>query len=80
MYQTQKRRRGHKKHTIDAKKFGDSVTGDHLVSNGVQSNGIYGEAVGFLLRDHAAKFTQLYPAATKTAKECEIAFKRSQGL
>ena len=46
---------------------------------GVQSNGIVGEAVGFLLRDHAARFKQLYPAATKTAKECEIALKRFQG-
>ena len=77
--QGQKRRRSHKKHTIDAQKFGDSVTGDHLISNGVQSNGIDGEAVGFLLGDHATKFKQLYPAATKTAKECEVAFKRFQG-
>ena len=69
------RRRG-KKHTIEARKFGDSVTGDHLISNGVSSNGIDGEAVGFLLRDHATKFKQLYPAATKTAKECEIALIR----
>ena len=43
------------------------------------SNGIDGETVGFLLRDHAAKFKQLYPAATKSAKECEIALKRFQG-
>ena len=49
------RRRG-KKHIIKACKFGDSVTGDHLISNGVLSNGIDGEAVGFLLRDHATKF------------------------
>ena len=42
VYQKQKRRRGHKKRTIDAKKFGDSVIGDHLISNGVQSNGIDG--------------------------------------
>ena len=49
------------------------MTGDHLISNGVLSNGIDGEAVGFLLRDHAAKFKQLNPAATKTAKEFEIA-------
>ena len=34
MYHEQKRRRGHKKHTIDAKKFGDSVTGDDLISTG----------------------------------------------
>ena len=45
----------------------------------VHSNGIDGEAVGFLLRDHATKFKQLYPAATKSAKECEIALKRFQG-
>ena len=78
MNQKQKRRRGHKTNTIDAEKFGDSDTSDHLVSNGVQSS-IGGEAVGFLLRDHAIKFKQSYPAATKTAKECEIALKRSQG-
>ena len=63
--QKQKRRRGHRKHTIDAQKFGDSVTGDHLISSGLQSNGIDGEAAGSLLRDHATKFKQLYPAATK---------------
>ena len=62
--QKQKRRRGHKKHTIDAKKFGDSVTGDHLISSGVESNGIDGEAVGFLLRDHATQFKMFHPAAT----------------
>ena len=55
------------------------MTGDHLISNGVLSNGIDGEAVGFLLRDHATKLKQLYPAATKAAKECEIALKRFQG-
>ena len=77
--QKRKRRQGHKKHTIDAEKFGDSVTGDHLVSNGVQSNGIDGEAVGFLLRDHATRFKQLNPAAIKTAKECAIALYRFQG-
>ena len=74
--QKQKRRRRCKKHTIEARKFGDSVAGDHLTSNGVLSNGIDGEAVGFLSRDRATKFKQLYPAATKTAKECEIALKR----
>ena len=67
------------KHTIDAKKFGDPVTGDHLISNGLQSNGIDGEAAGFLFRDRAIRFKQLYPAATKTAKECEKAFERVQG-
>ena len=75
----QKRRRRGKKHTIEASKFGDSVTGDHLTSNGVLSNGIDGGTVGFLLRDHATKFKQSYPAVTKTAKECEIALKRFQG-
>ena len=58
-----------KKHPIDAKQSGDSVTGDHLISNSVQPSGIDGEAVGFRLRDHATKFKQLYPASTKTAKE-----------
>ena len=77
--QKQKRRRRGKKHTVEATKFGDSVTGDHLISNGVLSNGIDSETVGFLLRDHATKFKQLYPAATKSAKECEIALKRFQG-
>ena len=77
--QKPKRCRRGKKHTIDACRFGDSVTGDILISNGVSSNGIDGEAAGFLLRDHATKFKQLYPAATKTAKECEIALKRFQG-
>ena len=77
--QEPKRRRRGKKHTVEACKFGDSVTGDHLISNGVLSNGIDGEAVGFLLRDHATKFRQLYHAATESAKECEIALKRFQG-
>ena len=77
--QKQKRRRSHRKHITDTQKFGDSVIGDHSISNGVFSNGIHGEAVGFLLRDHATKFQQVYPAATKTAKECEIALKKSQG-
>ena len=77
--QKRKRRRRGKKHTIEACKFGDSVTGDHLISNGVLSNGIDGEAVGFLLRDHATNLNQLHPAATKSAKECEIALKRFQG-
>ena len=48
--QKQKRRRRGEKHTIEARRFGDSVTGDHLISNGVSSIGIDGEAVGFLLR------------------------------
>ena len=55
------------------------MTGDHLISNGILSNGIDGEAVGFLLRDHAAKFKQLYFAVTKSAEEFEIALKRFQG-
>ena len=58
MDQKQKRRRRGKKHTIEACKFGDSVTGDHPISNGILSNGTDGEAVGFLLRDHATKFKQ----------------------
>ena len=74
-----KRRRRGKKHTVEATKFGDSVTGDHSISNGVLSNGIDSETVGFLLRDHATKFKQLYPAATKSAKECEIVLERFQG-
>ena len=45
----------------------------------VQSNGIGGEAVGFLLGDHAIEFKLLYPAATKTAKECDIVFHKFQG-
>ena len=77
--QKQKRRRRHKNRTIDAQKLGDSVTGGHMISNGILSDGIDGEAVGFLLGDQATKFKQLYPAATKTAKECEIALKRFQG-
>ena len=77
--QKPKRRRRGKQHTIEACKFGDSVTGDHLTSKGVLSNGIDGEAVGFLLRDHATKFKQFNPAATKSAKECEIALKSFQG-
>ena len=77
--QKRKRRRICKKYTTEACKFGDSVTGDRLISNGILSNGIDGEAVGFLLRDHATKFKQLYPAATKSAKECEVALKRFQG-
>ena len=44
----------------------------------VLSSGIDGGAVGFLLREHATRFEQLYPAAMKTAKECEIALKRFQ--
>ena len=32
VYQKQNRRRGRKKRTIDAKRFVDSVTGDHLIS------------------------------------------------
>ena len=75
--QKQKRRRRHRKHTIDAQTFGDSATGGHLITIGVSSNGRDGEAVGFLLRDHATKLKQLYPAATKTAKECEIALEIS---
>ena len=50
--QMQKRRRSHRKHTIDAQKLGDSATGAHFISNGIQSNGIDGEAVGFLLRPY----------------------------
>ena len=65
--------------TLSTPKSSNSVTGDHSISDGVLSNGIEGEAVGFLLRDRATKFKQLYPAATKTAKECEIALKRFQG-
>ena len=61
MNQKPKRRRRGKKHTVEACKFGGSVTGDRLISNGVLPNGIDGEAVGFLLRDHATKFNQLYP-------------------
>lgn len=45
----------------------------------VQAKGIDGEAVGFLLRDHATRFEQLDPAAINTTKACEIALKRSQG-
>ena len=78
--QKQNRRRRGKKHTIEARKFGDSVTGDHLISNGVSSNGIDGGAVGFLLRDHATKFKQLYPAATKSVKEIPGTYVQEQGF
>ena len=57
--QKQKRRRRGKKHTVAATKFGDSVTGDHLISNGVLSNGIDSETVGFLLRTNLNNYTPL---------------------
>ena len=44
------------------------MTGEHLISSGLESNGVDGEAVGFLLRDHATKFKMLYPAAIKTGQ------------
>ena len=79
MNQKRKRRRRGKKHTTEACKFGDSVTGDRLIPNGVLSNGIDGEAVGFPLRDHATKFKNHTPLLRNRLKECEVALKRFQG-
>ena len=44
------RRPGPKKHYIEATKFGDSVTGDHLISSGKDGYGVDGEAVGWVSR------------------------------
>eukprot|EP00972_Heterocapsa_arctica_P029335 4317334-Heterocapsa_arctica.AAC.1 len=53
-------RRKPKNHRSDVTKFGELVTGDHLISASEEGRGIGDRKVGMVLYDRGIKFCSLY--------------------
>ena len=62
-----------------AKAFGDIVTADHLIARNADGDGIDKEKVAIVIKDHFTGWVEIYPAAGKSAGECELAIGSFQG-
>ena len=60
---------------VEAKKFGDHLTADHLITSDGREIGIDQSRVALVVRDVATDFRYVYPAARKTSHQCVMAFK-----
>ena len=60
---------------VEAKKFGDHLTADHLITSDDREIGIDQSRVALVVRDVATDFRYVYPAARKTSHHCVMAFK-----
>ena len=60
---------------VEAKKFGDHLTADHLITSDDREIGIDQSRVALVVRDVATDFRYVYPAARKTSHQCVMAFK-----
>ena len=59
---------------VSPKKFGDSVTGDHIDCSGDGlDKGVNGEKYGFVLYDRATGWLDTYPVTEKTAENIQAA-------
>ena len=61
--------------TITAKKFGDHVTIDHIITRDLKDHGLDGERVALLVKDVYSKFRYIYPAEAKDTESCINSFK-----
>ena len=59
---------------VEAKKFGDHLTADHLITSDDREIGIDQSRVALVVRDVATDFRSVYPAARKTSHQCVMAF------
>ena len=60
---------------VEAKKFGDHLTADHLITSDDREIGIDQSRVALVVRDVTTDFRYVYPAARKTSHQCVMAFK-----
>ena len=60
---------------VEAKKFGDHLTADHLITSDDREIGIDQSRAALVVRDVATDFRYVYPAARKTSHQCVMAFK-----
>ena len=74
MYKYPSRQRGGSTQ-VEAKKFGDHLTADHLITSDDREVGIDHSRVALVIRDVATDFRYVYPAARKTSHQCVMAFK-----
>ena len=74
MYKPTKRSKGESL-TVESNKFGDHITGDHLVTRDANEQSIDGDRVAMVMKDVATKFRWIYPSARSHAKDCVLAFR-----
>ena len=55
--------------TIMAKKFGDHVTIDHVITRDLRDFGIEGEKVALVVKDVCTNFRYVYPSSTKDGEQ-----------
>ena len=60
-------------------KFGDLVTGDHIILADDESASRHGDYVALVLQDSFTKWIECHPAETKSAEECKKAFTHFTG-
>ena len=75
MYKPTKHSKGGSE-TVEAEKFGDRITCDHLVTQSVEEESIDGDRVALVFKDVATNFRWIYPSAAGSAEECLNAFRR----
>ena len=74
MYKPTKRHKGESL-TVESTKFGDHITGDHLITGDVNEESIDGDRVALIMKDIATNFRWVYPSARSHAKDCVLAFR-----
>ena len=74
MYKPTKRSKGESL-TVESNKFGDHITGDHLVTRDANEQSIDGDRVVMVMKDVATNFRWIYPSARSHAKDCVLAFR-----
>ena len=74
MYKPTKRSKGESL-TVESNKFGDHITGDHLVTRDANEQSIDGDRVAMVMKDVATNFRWIYPSARSHAKDCVLAFR-----
>ena len=74
MYKPTKRSKGESL-TVESNKFGDHITGGHLVTRDSNEQSIDGDRVAAVMKDVATSFRWIYPSARSHAKECVLAFR-----
>ena len=72
MYKPTKRSKGESL-TVESNKFGDHITGDHLVTRDANEQSIDGDRVAMVMKDVATNFRWIYPSARSHAKDCVLA-------
>ena len=72
MYKPTKRHKGESL-TDASTKFGDHITGDHLVTRDVNEESTDGDRVAMVMKDVATNFRWVYPSARNHAKDCVLA-------